>query len=379
MSTEAQREEKLRHASIWDSPLGEVVQATEEQRALMQAQATAQRVQTNLHLAELLSLGGAFNGTDRAPKTEAEREQAKHLAFAQIQIGEEIGLKPAQSMRSIMITPQGIEIDIHTRVALAIASGRHDYDILRHDRDVCEIQWKRKRNGQWETCPPIKADIEQLKGIMVWEYDSAQKKPVRKPITEKWNYREWREDMTYRFAMIRCLRRYAPETQGAFPIAREETGEVPGDQGMAPTDAQATVIRDEISPPRTDPTAHTAVRPPLELEPEAYEDAQEATNTTEDDREDPESTQGDSEAPSKEQTPETHDPFAKQRAEIHEAVGSRTGTPIPLPRSRFLEEGQTQHLEFYDWLMGAYRTCRDEDQMDTMVAWVRKRLAAEEC
>lgn len=197
--------------------LADVIDATEEGRE-------AQRIKNTLNLAGLLSKVPALSGVKPGATLE-EREQAKYESFAKIEIGAEIGLKPAESLRAIYFDQNGAGIDIHTRVAMAIATGRHRFKIQHLNETGASIQWFQKREGQWHACEPTRVTREQLRGTQVWE------KGKQIPITEKWNYKSWWEDMVYGFCQRRNIRRYAPETQGSFAIAPAEE-EVMEDAGV---------------------------------------------------------------------------------------------------------------------------------------------------
>ena len=219
-----------------------ITEATEEARE-------AQQMQNDLNYANLLSKVPALSGAKG--KTPAEQEEAKYEAFAKIQIGRELGLKPAESMRAVFFGQGGPDIDIHTRVMLAMRTGRYKFDIVQLDQNRCEVVWYRKESGQWMPQKPVVATIDQIKHIDIWE-NGKQKK-----LADKWNYKSWREDMLYAFTQRRAVRRYAPETQGSF-VPQPANEEAYEDAGMRTTDKltpaeQATNIADFSGDPT--PTA----------------------------------------------------------------------------------------------------------------------------
>ena len=191
--------------------LAGITEATEEQRE-------AQRIQNQLNLADILSKSGVFGN-----------EADQYKAFAQIEIGAELGLKPAESMRAVFFGQSGPDIEIHTRVMLAMRSGRYKFDVVELNHNRCEIQWYRKENGQWDALAPLVTTIDQIKHIEVWEKGKQIK------LADKWNYKSWREDMMYAFLQRRAVRRYAPETQGSF-VPQPADEEVYEDAGMRTTD-----------------------------------------------------------------------------------------------------------------------------------------------
>ena len=354
------------------SHLAQVVQATEEQRSVFRQQAEAQKIENDLHLAELFSLAGFFNGTRKHVKNQQEREQAKYEAFAKIRIGEEFGLKPAESMQAVYVDDFGrAGIEIHSRVAKALATGLHRYKISTMTRTSCEIQWFRKMEGQWLPCKPVSCTFDQLKHVKIQGQEDG------KTLATKWNYESYPEDMMYAWCQRRNIRRYAPETQGSFPIAphEEEALEDAGVRVATPAeDATDAKAQQNIADLFGDAPTPEAERPRDLDALAAHEGTQQANAAPEAESPTPDekASTGDSDAP------EPHDPFSKQRQIIHEAVTTTVGHQAPLLRSRFMEEGQTHHLAAYDKLMGTYRTCRDEETMDKMVVWVSARLAGEE-
>ena len=203
----------VEHTVRYAPSLDQVVQATEEQRRLFKAQADQMKLQTDLQLAEIMATAGVFDHDKKLT-----REQAKARAFAKIRIGEDLRLAPAESLMAINFGERGeVIIDIHTRVAMALRDGRYRYDILQLNDSTAEIQWFRKENGAWKALKPESVAIDQLRAIKVWENG----KQIN--LAERWNYRDWREDMLYRFVQIRNIRRHAPETQGSYAPHAEET------------------------------------------------------------------------------------------------------------------------------------------------------------
>lgn len=220
--------------------LAGVIEATEESRE-------AQRMKNALNMAQLLSRVTALSGLPAGAKPE-QIEQAKYEAFAKMEIGWELGLQPAESLRAVFFGQNGPDIEIHTRVALAMRSGRYKFDIVRLDQNQCEVQWYRhvrgSLDGRWEKLAPLKVTIEQLKGIKVYE------KGKQIALADKWNYQSWREDMMYAYLQRRAVRRYAPETQGSFvpaPADEEMYEEAGIHEGEMMTAEKAATIRTELS------------------------------------------------------------------------------------------------------------------------------------
>ena len=216
--------------------LNDVIDATDEGRE-------AQRMKNQLNMADLLSKVPALSGA-KPNATAAEREIAKYEAFAKIQAGEELGMKPMEALRGFYVGQNGIEPTIHTRLALALRTGRHRFEIIHLNETGASIQWYRKNvQNQWEACAPTTCTRDQMKHTKVWD------KGKEIALTDKWNYKSWFEDMAFRFVQIRNIRRYAAETQGSWAVTAdlEEALEDAGTREVVsvPTDADVHGEQDD--------------------------------------------------------------------------------------------------------------------------------------
>lgn len=156
-------------------------------------------------------------------------------AFAKILIGRDLGLSPTESMMGIHIIEGKPEISANLQAAFVKRSDRHDYRVLEHSEEACEIAFF--------------LDGEEI-GRSRFSMEDAK----RAGLGAKGPWKTYPRNMLFARAMSNGVAFHCPEVTGGVRVYSE--GEVGGHE-QPPSEAviDATVAPD----PQAGPSADAAV------------------------------------------------------------------------------------------------------------------------
>ena len=76
------------------------------------------------------------------------------VALVKIQAGQELGISPIMAMKEVYLIPSksGVKIQIGASLQAAMIkkSGKYDYRIIEHSKEICTIQFYERRGDKWE-------------------------------------------------------------------------------------------------------------------------------------------------------------------------------------------------------------------------------------
>jgi len=76
------------------------------------------------------------------------------VALVKIQAGQELGISPIMAMKEVYLIPSksGVKIQIGASLQAAMIkkSGKYDYRIVEHSKEICTIHFFEKRADKWE-------------------------------------------------------------------------------------------------------------------------------------------------------------------------------------------------------------------------------------
>lgn len=152
----------------------------------------------------------------------------EHKALAAIEVGESLGMKPAEALMAITFAQGKPSIDIHWQMGRLRRLG-HDYEILEHDASHIKITFHRKEKGKVVRSHTIGGTYRQVQDIAIYDKEQGGKGAK---LGNKWNWKAYTEDMLYAFWCRRGIRRFFPEVMGAFGPTAEEDAEEMGEIGL---------------------------------------------------------------------------------------------------------------------------------------------------
>lgn len=76
------------------------------------------------------------------------------VALVKIQAGQELGISPIMAMKEVYLIPSksGVKIQIGASLQAAMIkkSGKYDYRIIEHSKEICTIQFYERRGDKWK-------------------------------------------------------------------------------------------------------------------------------------------------------------------------------------------------------------------------------------
>lgn len=117
-------------------------------------------------------------------------------AVVKILAGRELGFGPMASMTGISIIEGKPSIGANMMAAMIRRSERYDYRIIKHDDQVCEIEFLRRNGQHW--------NIEGVAGFTIQEAIKAGK-------TASKNWQKYPKDMLFARAISRGYKRFCPD------------------------------------------------------------------------------------------------------------------------------------------------------------------------
>ena len=190
-------------------------------------------------VAKVMADSGAFPTVEKAAQ-----------AYAVITIGRSFGLDVGESLMVISLVQGKPNFDVHWQ-AKRIRELGHDYEVVELNGATCKIRAWRNVKGQLKEVGEVSMTMDRARQIAIHDRSQSTGDPKQKStLGNKWNYRNWGEDMLYRYCMVRVVRRYFPEVLGGYapPIETEldamaEDGIV---EGEVVTQEKFDELKDEL-------------------------------------------------------------------------------------------------------------------------------------
>ncbi len=172
------------------------------------------------------------------------RQQSQ--AIVKVLLGQELGLKPIQSMMGIHIVEGKPEIGAALMAALVKRSGRYDYEVTHHTDAGCEIAFFAIKEGKREAIGSSGFTMEDAK---------------RAGLAGRQNWQHYPRNMCFARALSNGVKWYCGDAIGGLPIyAEQELSDALAVNGQRPTiDKQTGEVLDpepeanEYAPRRKEP------------------------------------------------------------------------------------------------------------------------------
>ncbi len=173
-------------------------------------------------LGEVLAKSGYFTDARSASQ-----------AVVKVLAGRELGFAPLASMTGIHMIDGKPVIGAHLLASLIKRSGRYNFEIIRSDREACELRFVEKKGDKWESCgPPISLTFKEAveSGLAV----SSDGRTLKR------NWKVSADDMLFARCVSKGYRRYCADLSGGL----------------------LTYVPDELEPDQPGPPSNGAIAPP---------------------------------------------------------------------------------------------------------------------
>ena len=178
-----------------------------------------QKFELHQRQARLFAISGLFDDIKGTTQ-----EQAIAQAFVKIDLGESIGLSPAEAMTGIDLIKGRVSISANIRAAKMKTAG-YDWDILQLDEAGCRLRMKYKgRFIMREEIDEATGDVRMVPAIVSFTLDDAKKAAL----AGKDNYKNYARNMFFARAITNAQRWYAPEIFSLNILSTEESEDLPG-------------------------------------------------------------------------------------------------------------------------------------------------------
>lgn len=175
--------------------------ATQQKQWNPQIVVGAYSFEQKLELAQKMARAKVFPGVEDEFK-----------ALAAIEIGEYLGMSPAEALMSIEFGAQGKpSVSIHWQAAQLQKLG-WKWDFIEHTASTCHMQFFPPDDRS-----PFKMQFTADEARAIQVYDKTQNNGKGgATLGNKWNYRSWMSDMLYAFVMRRVVKHYEPKVLGGI-------------------------------------------------------------------------------------------------------------------------------------------------------------------
>src|SRR5882724_10683027 len=209
---------------VWDSRASrDRISAEDQSKARREPMSDEQVAQAESQALQIQGTGMSLSGLAQVFVQSGffkdVRQQSQ--AIVKVLLGQELGLKPIQSMMGIHIVEGKPEISAALMAALVKRSGRYDYEVTQHTDAGCEIAFFALKEGQREAIGSSGFTIEDAK---------------RAGLASRPNWQHYPRNMCFARALSNGVKWYCGDAIGGLPVYTEqELSDAMSVNGQRPT------------------------------------------------------------------------------------------------------------------------------------------------
>ena len=157
--------------------------------------------------------------------------------ITKIMAGQELGLAPFASMRAVYVIEGNATLSANTMAGMVKSSGRYDYEVLKKEKDVCEIAFFEVRNGK-----RIKLGVES--------FDEEEAKAAG--LLHKNNWKNYPKAMMFARCISNGVRTYCPDVFSGMVVYTPD--ELDGQVNASGDFIEGEVVEEKPAAKQEDPS-----------------------------------------------------------------------------------------------------------------------------